>query len=199
MKLLRFAMIFALGITVVASATAATWEIDPVHSTVGFKVRHFFAKQAGVFNDFSGTIVFDPENPETAQISATIVVLSIITNNENRDNHLRSADFFDAETHPTITFVSTKVEKEGQMFMMTGDLTIRGITKTVRVPVEFHGSGPDAWGGTRAGFSAVLEVNRKDFEISWNNTLDTGGTVLGDVVTISLEIEAAQAATPTEG
>jgi len=198
-KVLRFVFFLSLALGVVGAATAETWEIDPVHSTVGFKVRHFFAKQAGEFNDFSGTIEFDPAKPEQTAVNATIQAASIDTDNENRDNHLRSADFFDVENHPTITFQSTSVEKKGEgEYAMTGDLTIHGVTKSVTVPVEFHGSGPDAWGGTRAGFSAELTVDRKDYEITWNNVLDAGGTVLGDDVTIMLEIEAAQKQ-PAEG
>jgi polyisoprenoid-binding protein YceI len=189
----RLSRIF-LGVAMIAlmagGAVAETWNIDATHSTVGFKVRHFFSKQAGEFNEFSGTIDFDPANPETAAAEVTIQVASIDTDNDGRDNHLRSADFFDAEQFPTMIFKSTKIVRGGDGFMVTGDLTMHGVTKEVSFEMAFMGHGPDAWGGTRAGFSAELELDRKDFGIVWNNTLDAGGTVLGDEVTVNLEIEA---------
>jgi polyisoprenoid-binding protein YceI len=174
------------------SAVAESWNIDAVHSTVGFKVRHFFAKQAGEFNNFEGVIDFDPAHPEKASVEATIHTASIDTDNEDRDNHLKSPEFFDAENHPTILFKSTKVERGGDGFMVTGDLTMRGVTKEVCFEMAFMGSGPDGWGGTRAVFSAELKLDRKEFGINWNKALDQGGAVLGDEVTVNLEIEAVQ-------
>jgi polyisoprenoid-binding protein YceI len=163
------------------------------HSSVGFKVRHFFAKATGNFRQFEGTIQFDPAQPERASVEATIQTTSIDTANEGRDKHLRSADFFDVEKFPTLTFKSTKVEKKGEELLVTGDLTIKGVTKSVTFPIEFHGAGPTPWGAQSAGFSAELKIDRKDFGVTWNKALDQGGTVLGDDVAISLEIEALEA------
>lgn len=179
-----------LILTVAGNVTAATWQIDPVHSAVTFKIRHFFSKTSGTFGDWSGTVEFDPENPQAGRVQVTIQSASIDTRNEQRDNHLRSDDFFDAENHPTITFESTEVRKADGGWEMVGDLTMRGVTQSVVIPFEFLGSGPDGWGGTRAGFEAQAEINRKDHGISWNKTLDTGGTVLSEEVEIELQIEA---------
>lgn len=190
MKFLRVFLIAAAISVLAGGAVASTWNIDPVHSAVGFKVRHFFANVVGEFNEFEGVIDFDPAHPEKAHVEATIQITSIDTDNDDRDNHLRSADFFDAENHPTMVFRSTKVERGGEGFKVTGDLTMRGVTKVVTFDMAFMGSGPDGWGGTRAGFAAEIKLDRKEFGISWNKTLDQGGAVLGDEVAVSLEIEA---------
>lgn len=190
MKFNRAILAVAAIATLSGGALAETWKIDTLHSTVGFKVRHFFAKQAGEFNEFTGTIEFDPANPEAAFVEAVIQTASVDTDDEKRDGHLRSADFFDAENHPEILFKSTNVARGGDGFIVTGDLTMRGVTKEVSFELEFLGHGPDPWGGTRAGFAAELVLNRKDFDVKWNNVLDNGGTVLGDKVTVSLDIEA---------
>ncbi len=174
-------------------AAAETWDIDPTHTSVGFEVRHLFTKVAGKFNEVSGTIVFDPANPTAASATITIPTASIDTKNDRRDTHLKSADFFDAANNPTITFKSTKVEKAGEStFKVTGDLTMRGVTKPTVLDVEFLGSGPHPMipGGKVAGFSATTKVNRKDFGINWNKTLDTGGTLLSDDVDIRIDVEA---------
>ncbi len=171
-------------------AVAATWNVDPSHSAVTFKVRHFFSKVPGQFTTFSGVIEFDPEKPEAASVNVTIDAASINTNNEKRDGHLQSEDFFWVEKHPELTFKSTKVEAKGDRLHITGMLSMRGVEKEVVLEAEFLGAGPDAWGGTRAGFTATTTVNRKDFGIEWNKILDKGGSMLGDDVAISLEIEA---------
>lgn len=192
-------LISLLTVLVLASPAAAVeWKIDNTHSTVAFKVRHFFARQAGQFAKFDGVIHYDPAQPTSARVEANIDAASIDTEHEGRDEHLRSADFFDVEKHPSISFKSNKVEVDGEQLMVFGDLTIKGISKPVSFPIEFLGAGPDPWGNQRAGFSASLKLKRKDFDITWNNTLDTGGTVLGEDVTISLEIEAVSEMPGTE-
>jgi polyisoprenoid-binding protein YceI len=186
--LVAAAVLFAAG-----DVAAASWQIDPNHSSVEFKIRHFFSKVTGSFTDWSGAIEFDPENPRAGSVQVVIQTASIDTKNEQRDDHLRSDDFFDAENHPTLTFQSTEVRETEDGWEMVGDLTMRGVTQQVVIPFEFLGSGPDAWGGTRAGFEGETEVNRKDFGISWNKLLDSGGAVLGDDVEIELHIEAVLA------
>jgi polyisoprenoid-binding protein YceI len=181
-----------LMMATVPMATADEWAADPGHSLVNFKVRHFFSKAGGSFGEWEATIHFDPENPEAGSVNATIQAASIDTDDEKRDGHLKSPDFFDVENHPTITFTSTAVEKHDDGLMLTGKLTMRGVTKEISFPFEFNGAGADGWGGTRAGFSAELVVNRKDYGISWNKDMDKGGVVLGEKVTIELEIEAVK-------
>ncbi|HEU4394813.1 MAG TPA: YceI family protein [Planctomycetota bacterium] len=184
-------LLLALGFTTAVQAAPVTWNIDPVHSQVGFSVRHFFTKVPGQFTKFSGTIVHDPQKPEASSVKAEIDAATINTQNERRDNHLRSQDFFYVEKHPTITFVSTKVTPAGEgKLKVDGNLTIRGITRPVTLDVAFLGSGPTGNGESRAGFEATTKVNRKDFEIVWNRTLDQGGAMLGDDVEIRLTVEA---------
>ncbi len=181
-----------------AAAAPTTWKIDPVHTEVGFEVRHFFAKVHGVFHEVEGTIAFDPADTSAVKIDATVQVKSIDTGNPKRDGHLQSADFFDAEKNPTLTFKSTKVARAGKdKFKITGDLTMRGVTKSVVFDAEFLGSsavsvGGQSW-GTKAGFSATTVVNRKDFGINWNKALDNGGVMVDDNVTIVLNVEADKA------
>ncbi|ABK52303.1 YceI family protein [Acidothermus cellulolyticus 11B] len=169
---------------------AGTWTIDPVHSEVGFTVRHMMvSKVRGRFTKFDGQII-TAENPLDSQVTATIDVASISTGDENRDNHLRSSDFLDVAHHPTMTYRSTGVRRDGDRFIVDGELTLRGVTRAVPLVVEVNGFGPDGYGGTRAGFSATAEINRRDFGVNWNAALDNGGVVVGDKVTINLEIEA---------
>ncbi len=169
-----------------ASAHAATWVIDPSHSSVTFKVRHFFTKVPGDFAQFAGTIDYDPAKPEAGSVKVSIDAASVNTRNERRDNHLRSGDFFDIENHPIVTFESTKVVKgEGNALSVEGNLTIRGVTKPVTLEAVYLGSNDHT-----VGFEASTTVNRKDFGIVWNRTLDTGGVMLGDDVEITLTIEA---------
>jgi polyisoprenoid-binding protein YceI len=170
---------------------AGTWTIDPVHSEVSFVVRHMMvSKVRGRFDKFEGTIV-TAENPLESSVTATVDVSSINTGQEQRDAHIRSADFFDAENHPAMTFTSTGVRPEGDHFLLDGDLTIRGVTKPVTFRLEVSGFGPDAYGGTRAGFSAATEINRHDFGVSFNGPIPgvPGGVAVSDKVTINLEIE----------
>ncbi len=170
---------------------AGTWAIDPVHSEVSFVVRHMMvSKVRGRFDTFEGTIV-TAEDPLASSVTATVDVSSINTGQEQRDAHIRSADFFEAEKHPTMTFTSTGVRADGGNFLLDGDLTIRGTTKPVTFKLEISGFGPDAYGGTRAGFSATTEINRHDFGVSFNGPIPgvPGGVAVSDKVTINLEAE----------
>ena len=167
-----------------------TWDIDPTHSTVGFSVRHMMvSKVRGYFRDFSGEIV-TAENPAQSTVTAAIDLASIDTRQEQRDAHIRSADFFDVENHPTMTFRSTGVRTDGADWFVDGELTIKGTTKPVALALELNGFGPDAHGGYRAGFSARTEINRNDFGVDIKMPMDGGGVVVGDKITVELEIEA---------
>lgn len=184
--------LFALALGI--PAHAATWEVDQAHSSVYFKVRHLVvAKTKGEFTDFTGEINFDGKNWKDASAEFTVQAASIDTDNEDRDKHLRSADFLATDSFPTMTFVTKSVTPaEDGEFKLTGDLTIRGVTKEVTFDGEFHGVIQDPWGNTRAGFTAETTINRQDFGVSWNKTLDAGGVVVSDDVDITLEIEAIQ-------
>ncbi|MBO0729196.1 MAG: polyisoprenoid-binding protein [Acidimicrobiaceae bacterium] len=174
----------------VPGLVAGTWVIDPVHSEVAFSVRHLMvSKVRGNFKTFAGTITIG-EDPLQSKVEATIDVTSVETGDTTRDDHLRSQDFFHVDNHPTITFVSTSVTPSGGDYELTGDLTVHGVTRPVSLTLEFNGVSPDPWGGTRAGFSAETEINRKDYGVDFNMPLDGGGVVVGDKVKISLEVEA---------
>ena len=169
---------------------AGTWNIDPTHSEVGFVVRHLMvSKVRGNFTSFEGSITIG-EDPLQSSVEASIDAASIDTREPQRDNHLRSTDFFDVETHPKITFRSTSVRPDGGDFVVTGDLTIHGVTRSVDLELEHNGVHPDPWGGQRAGFSAATEISRSDFAIDFNVPLDGGGVVIGDKIKITLEVEA---------
>ena len=174
----------------------ANWSFDPSHSSVGFSVRHLMiSKVRGQFGKWSGTFEYDPANPAAARLEVHIDAASIDTRDEKRDAHLRSPDFFDVEKFPELTFSSTKVERDGgDDFVVTGDLTIHGVTRSVQLKVEGLGRTRDPWGGERVGFSASTSVNRKDFGLHWNVALETGGVVVGEKVEIGIEIEAVRAA-----
>ena len=168
---------------------AGTWTIDPVHSEVSFVVRHMMvSKVRGRFDKFEGTIVTAPD-PLQSSVTATVDLSSVNTGEPNRDNHIRSADFFEVESHPTLTFRSTGVRPDGDDFLLDGDLTIRGTTRPVTLKLEVNGFGPDAYGGTRAGFSASGEINRNDFGVSYNGPIPGGGVAVSEKVTITLEVE----------
>src|SRR4249919_1852987 len=177
-------------LTGVPGYTAGTWAIDPVHSEVGFTVRHMMvSKVRGRFTSFSGEIVTGAD-PLDSSVTAEIALDSIVTGQEQRDAHIRSADFFDVETHPTMTYRSTGVRAHGDGYVVDGQLTLRGVTKDVPLTLELNGFGPDAYGGTRAGFTATAEINRRDFGVNFAAVMETGGAVVSDKVTIQLEIEA---------
>ena len=172
---------------------AGKWSIDPVHSEVGFSARHMMvSKVRGRFNEFSGELVTG-ERPEDSSVTAEISLDSIITGQEQRDAHLRSADFFEVETYPTMTYRSTGVRVEDGDFVVDGELTLKGVTRSVPLHLELNGFGPDAYGGTRAGFTATTEINRKDFNVNFEAPMQNGGVVVSDKIQIHLEIEAVLA------
>ncbi|CRZ18199.1 YceI family protein [Mycolicibacterium neworleansense] len=182
-----------MTVAVATDLTAGTWAIDPVHSSINFSVRHLMvSKVRGSFQTFSGAITVAEDG--TPSVSATIDVNSIDTRNEQRDAHVRSADFFDAENYPTATFVSTGVRPDGDDYIVDGDFTLKGVTKPVALKLEFNGVNPGMGQGAVAGFEASVVLNRKDFGIDIDMPLETGGTVVGDKVTITLEIEALKQA-----
>lgn len=170
-----------------------TWAIDPVHSSVEFSVRHLVvSKVRGSFRNFTGAITVAEDG--TPSVTAEIDVTSIDTGNEQRDEHLKSADFFDAQTYPTATFVSTGVVAKGDEYVLNGDFTLKGITKPISLSLEYNGVNPGMGHGAVAGFEASIVLNRKDFGIDIDMPLETGGAVVGDKVSITLEIEALKQA-----
>jgi polyisoprenoid-binding protein YceI len=180
--------------TTIPGYVAGTWTIDPIHSEVGFAVRHMMvSKVRGKFKTFSGELVTG-ENPLDSSVTAEIDLASIETGAEQRDDHIRSADFFEVENFPTMTYRSTGVRVEGGEYILDGDLTLKGVTKSVPLSLELNGFGQDPYGGTRAGFTATGEINRRDFGVNFNAALETGGAVVADKVTLHLEIEAILAA-----
>ena len=170
---------------------AGSWAVDLVHSEVSFTVRHMMvSKVRGRFEKFEGQLITAPD-PLQSSVTATVDLASVNTGNETRDNHIRSEDFFHVEKHPQMTFRSTGIRPEGDHYLLDGDLSLRGVTKPVTFRLELNGFGPDPYGGTRAGFSATAEVNRNDWEVSFNGPIPgTSGMVLSDKVTLTLEIEA---------
>ena len=177
-------------VTQIPDLVAGQWVIDPSHSDVSFSVRHMMvSKVRGHFSKFEGEVTVG-EDQLASSVTASIEVASIDTRDESRDNHLRSADFFDQVTYPTIDFRSTGVRADADGFVVSGDLTIHGVTRPVNLSLEFNGVSPDPWGGTRAGFSAATEISRKDFAIDLQMPLDGGGVVIGDKIQIALEVEA---------
>jgi polyisoprenoid-binding protein YceI len=174
-------------------ALAAVYQVDPVHSQVSFTVDHLVVfKVSGAFNEYQGEIEADSDTKSLKSAKAEIKVASIDTRELKRDDHLRSADFFDAANHPNMTFVSKKIEGQGKDITVYGDLTIRGTTKEVALKGSFRGENTDPWGNVRAGFSASTVINRHDYGLSWNKALETGGFVVGDEVTINLEIQGVR-------
>lgn len=171
------------------------WIIDPSHSTVGFVVRHLVSKVRGQFGEFSGQIIGDPEDLTDAEANFTVQMTTVNTNQPDRDNHLRTSDFFDVDHYPTMTYVSTRIERSGEReYTVYGHLTLRGVTREVPVQVEMLGVAPDPWGNTRAGFEAKARINRKDFGVNWNQVLEAGGVMVGDTVDIHLELETIKEA-----
>jgi polyisoprenoid-binding protein YceI len=192
MKQFIAALSTIIALTLPAVAFASTWTIDPDHSNVGFRVRHLMISNVrGSFDKHSGTVVIDDKDITKSKVEVTIDTSSINTNVTKRDEHLRSADFFDVAKFPTMTFVSRNVAKAGQdRLKITGDLTLHGVTREVVLDVE----GPsveskDPWGNIRRGATATTRINRKDFGLAWNKALETGGVTVGEEVTITLEIE----------
>ncbi len=173
-----------------------TWNIDTTHSSLNFTVRHLvIAKVHGAFAKWSGSISLDGDNLAGSKAQAEVEVASISTNEEKRDAHLRSADFFDAEKFPKLTFVSKKIETSGgKVTKVTGDLSLHGVTKEVTLDVEDLGRAKDPWGNERIAFSATTSLKRTDFGLNWNQALEAGGVLVGEKVDISLEVQAVKAA-----
>jgi polyisoprenoid-binding protein YceI len=172
-------------------SSTRTYKIDKSHSEAIFQVRHLLTKVRGRFSDFEGSIDFNEASPEQSSVNLTIQATSIDTAEQDRDKHLRTADFFDVENHPAITFRSKRiVDKGGGNFDVIGDLAIHGVTKEVTLPVTHLGKAKDPWGNERLGFEAETTINRKDFGLSWNAALETGGFLVGDEVKIQLQIQA---------
>lgn len=182
-----------MSTAVATDLTAGTWAIDPVHSSISFSVRHLVvSKVRGSFRTFSGAVVVAEDG--TPSVTAEIAVDSVDTGNEQRDAHLKAADFFDVEQFPTATFASTAVRADGDDYVLDGDFTLHGVTKPVSLKLEFNGVNPGMGHGEVAGFEASVVLNRKDFGINIDMPLETGGAVVGDKVTITLEIEALKQA-----
>ncbi|MBW4038616.1 MAG: YceI family protein [Acidobacteria bacterium] len=185
-----------MSTTPVTTPQTTTWKLDPAHSSAEFKVKHMMISNVkGSFNGLSGTLIEDTSDPTRSHVEAWIEIASISTGDESRDTHLKSADFFDHAQFPTMTFRSTSVVKTGaEAYNVTGDLTLHGVTKPVTFAVEGPSApGKDPWGNTRIGLSATTKINRKDFGLSWNAALDTGGVLVGEDVQISLEVQFIKA------
>jgi polyisoprenoid-binding protein YceI len=179
---------------IAAGAETARWDIDPDHSAIEFRVAHMVvSKTSGRFTDYQGFVEMDADTKALKSIEATIKAGSIDTNHDKRDAHLRNADFLDVERFPTMTYKLSQYQKQGDTYTIIGDLTLRGVTKQVRLSATFNGITKDPWGNTRAGFSADGTLNRKDFGMVWNKVLDSGGLVVGDEVHIHLDIECIKA------
>ncbi len=169
----------------------ATFQIDPVHSELSFRIRHLMGGVFGTFNDWEGTIVTDPEDLSQTQVNVTVQTASINTLNEQRDDHLRTDDFFDVPNHPTMTFTSNNVIVSGTAIAVQGDLTIRGTTQPVVLTGEYLGEGPDPWGGERIAFSASTTVDRQDFGIDFNQMVENI-SMIGDQVEIAINVQAVR-------
>jgi polyisoprenoid-binding protein YceI len=183
--------VLALSLFVVAGAAQAdTWKVDPSHTTLGFSVSHLFTSVQGRFDRFEGTIQFDPEHPEATVIRASAEAASVDTNNEKRDKHLRSSDFFDVEKYRTLEFTSQKLTGwSNGSGKLLGTLTIHGVSREVEFDVRYLGRGKDPWGNERAGFKASVLIDRRDYGLKWNETLETGSFLVGNEVEIRIDAE----------
>ena len=191
---LRFLTLLLVAAAATAPLFAAeNYTVDKAHSDVSFQIRHFASKVRGSFNDFEGTIQAEPAKPDMSSVAFTIKTASIDTNHPDRDKHLRSADFFDAEKSPEITFKSSKITPAGKdQYNVTGTLTMHGISKEVTLPVTFLGFAKDPGGNQRASFETTVKLNRKDFGLTWNKALDAGGFMLSDDVDVTVSLETVQ-------
>jgi len=189
-----FAVLAAAVLAASPAFAADSYTFDKSHTTVLFQVRHIVTNVTGKFKDFAGAIQIDKANPAASSVEFTIQSASIDTNEPKRDEHLRSADFFDVANQPTITFKSKSVKPAGKdAYEVTGDLTMRGVTKTITLPVQFLGEGKDPWGNEKVGFDITTVLNRKDYGINWNKTLDAGGVLVADEVKVQIAVEANKA------
>ena len=190
----RFALLAAVFAAAAPAFAAETFQFDKSHTNVGFQVRHIFTMVSGRFTDYAGAIQVDRARPESSTVELTIQASSIDTSEPRRDQHLRSADFFDVANHPTISFKSTSVKANGKHgFLVTGDLTMRGVTKPVTLPVTLLGEGKDPSGNEKMGLETTVTINRKDFGLVWNRALETGGMLVGEEVKVQIAIEANKA------
>ena len=180
--------------TATVNSVTGTYAIDPTHSQIGFGARHaMVTKVRGQFNEFTGTGFFDAETPANSNLQVTIQAKSINTNNADRDTHLRSNDFFAMDEFPLITFVSTAFSKaDGETYSVTGDLTIKGISKSITFNLDYTGTAVDPWGNTRVGFEGKVTVNRKDWGINFNAALEAGGVLVGEKISLEFEISAVR-------
>lgn len=177
--------------TAAAAGTKTAWKLDPSHTIVEFSAKHLMITTVkGRITDVEGTIYTDEKDPKNSSVEATLKAASIDTRTDQRDQHLRSADFLDVEKFPEIKFRSTRIQGDKQSFKLTGDLTIRDVTKPITLDIEFGGRTRDPWGGERVGFSANGKIDRRDFGLTWNQALELGGVAVGNDVKISLEVEA---------
>jgi polyisoprenoid-binding protein YceI len=191
----QLAVIAALITLTSQVALAADYTIDPTHSSVSFTIRHLVSKVTGQFKDFEGTFSFDAKAAASAQATVSIKTASISTDNDKRDTHLKSADFFDVKKFPTITFKSKKITADGEgKYKLVGDVTMHGVTREETFAIDFGGTVKDPWGNNRAGFTATTKLNRKNYGIIWNKTLDNGGYMLGDDVDVVLQVEGIEKA-----
>ena len=191
----RTLIVLVVVIAAPLAASADTWQIDPVHTTVGFSVRHMtISTVRGQFNKVAGTITANDNDPATAVIEATIDTASIDTHSPDRDSDLKSANFLDVAKYPTMTFKSKKIEAAGPgKYNVVGDLTLHGVTKGVTLAVEATGAPiKDPWGNMRAGATATTTINRKDFGLTWNKVIEAGGAVVGDAVAVEIDVEAVK-------
>lgn len=180
--------------TSATSTTTRTFVVDKAHSEAIFQVRHLLSRVRGRFSGFEGTIEFDEQNPENSKVDFTVHTKSIDTNQPDRDTHLRSEDFFAVEQFPTLTFRSTRItRRRDNQFDVAGDLTIRGVTRQVVIPVEYLGKAKDPWGNEKLAFEGEFTLNRKDYGLNWNAALETGGFLVGDEVRVNISIQAAPA------
>jgi polyisoprenoid-binding protein YceI len=178
------------------SALTGTYALDVAHSRLGFVARHaMVTKVRGAFNDFAGTATIDGTDPSKSSVSITIQVASIDTRNEQRDAHLRTNDFLDLDNYPTITFTSTSIAHDGgDEFQVTGDLTVKDVTKSITLPLEYQGAATDPFGNDRIGFEGSVVINRKDWGVNWNAALEAGGVLVSEKVTLEFEISAIKQA-----
>lgn len=192
-KLSNFITLMILFNLIALPAFSAEYSIDPDHSMLDFQVRHLLSKVSGRFKDFEGNFSFDERKPDFAKVKVTAKAASIDTSNEKRDTHLRSADFFDVEKFPALSFEGKKLTATGdKKFKFEGNLTIHGVTKLVTFDIDYLGADKDPAGKVRAGFTATTKINRKDYGLMWNKTLESGNLFVGDEVTITTDIEAVE-------
>lgn len=186
-----------MGSTATANAAEGrtAWKIDPAHTSVEFSAKHMMITTVrGRIADVEGTIYTDEKNPQNSSVEAVLKVVSLDTRSEQRDQHLRSADFLDAENFPEITFRSTRVQGNKDEFKLSGELTIRGTTKEITLDVAFEGEGKDPWGGERAGFTAKGVIDRRDFGLTYNQALETGGVLVANEIKLTIEAQATKLA-----